>query len=66
MVGEKIKNYLNENGIKQTFIADKTGLSNSCISAICGGNRKIEVIEYLKICRALGVEPDTFLVGEDQ
>lgn len=65
MVGEKIKNYLNEKGIKQTFLAEKTGFTNSIISDMCLGNRKIECVEYYKICKALGVPLDTFLVGED-
>ena len=65
MVGEKIKNYLNEKGIKQTFLAEKTGFTNSIISDMCKGSRKIECVEYYKICNALGVPLDTFLVGEE-
>lgn len=60
MLGEKIKNYLNENGIKQTFLAEKTGFSNSMISDICLGNRKVEASELYKICKALNVPLDYF------
>lgn len=66
MVGENIKNYLNEKGIKQTFLVEKTGFSHSCISDICLGNRKIAVEEYAKICKALGVSLDTFLDSEQK
>lgn len=61
MVGIRIKNYLIENGIKQSFLADKTGMSNSIISDICLGNRKIDCVEYYKICKALNVPFETFL-----
>lgn len=61
MVGGRIKQYLVENGIKQTFLAEKTGMSNATISDICNGNRKIDCVEYYKICKALNVPLETFL-----
>ena len=64
MVGKKIKQYLVDNGIKQTFLAEKTGLSQMAISDICNRDRKIDVVEYAKICKALNVPFETFLEGE--
>lgn len=64
MVGRRIKEYLKENGIKQTFVAEKSGLSNSVISDICSRGRKIDVVEYYKICKALNVPLETFLDEE--
>jgi transcriptional regulator with XRE-family HTH domain len=61
MVGGRIKQYLAENGIKQSFLAEKTGMSNATISDICNGNRKIDCVEYYKICKALNVPLETFL-----
>lgn len=61
MVGERIKNYLKDNGIKQTFLAEKTGLTNSKISDICINDRKIDVVEYYKICKALNLPLEYFL-----
>lgn len=61
MVGEKIRQYLTENGIKQTFLAQKTGLTDNIISDICNKNRRIDCIEYFKICRALNVPMEYFL-----
>ena len=61
MVGRRIKEYLISNGIKQTFLAEKTGLSQMVISDICNKDRKIDVVEYYKICKALGVPFETFL-----
>ncbi|MBR6507489.1 MAG: helix-turn-helix transcriptional regulator [Clostridia bacterium] len=62
MLGLKIKQYLTENGIKQAFLVEKTGLSANVISDICKGNKKtIDAIVYFKICRALGVDLAYFL-----
>lgn len=63
-MGEKIRAYLKSHGIKQTFLAEQTGLSISVISDICLGNRKVSVEEYKKICDALGVPLDYFFENE--
>ena len=66
MLGMRIKQYLTENGIKQAFLVEKTGMSANAISDICTGSRKtIDAIAYFKICRALGVDLDYFLKGGD-
>lgn len=61
MVGARIKEYLNQNGIKQSYLAEKVGLSNSQISDICNHDRKIDCLEYYKICQALNVPFETFI-----
>ena len=61
MIGSKIKDYLAERGIKQAFLVEKTGLTASQISDICIHDRKIDCIEYYKICKALDVPLDYFL-----
>lgn len=61
MVGKLIKEYLVENGIKQSFLSQKTGLSESVISDICIHDRKLDVIEYKKICDALNVPLNYFV-----
>lgn len=61
MIGAKIKEYLSENGIKQSFLAERTGLTPSQVSDICIHDRKIDCIEYYKICKALNVELEYFL-----
>lgn len=63
MVGARIKNYLAENGIKQNYLAEKTGLSASQVSDICIHDRRIDCVEYYKICKALNVPLETFLDG---
>lgn len=61
MVGKKIKKYLDDNGIKQTFLAKKSGLTDSIVSDICIHDRKIDCVEYYKICNALNVPLEFFL-----
>lgn len=63
MVGARIKSYLTEKGIKQAYVADKAGLTASQMSDICIHDRKIDCIEYYKICKALEVPFETFLEG---
>jgi len=60
MIGAKIKKYLQEHGIKQSFLAEKTGLTNSIISDICINDRKVDCMEYFNICRALDVPLEYF------
>lgn len=60
MIGSKIKSYLQERGIKQTFLAEKTGMTNSIISDICNNDRKVECVEYYKICKALNLPLEYF------
>ena len=60
MIGSEIKTYLSEKGIKQAFLAEKTGLSNSQVSDICNHDRRVDCIEYYKICKALELPLDFF------
>ena len=61
MIGTKIKEYLVMKGIKQTFVAEKSGLTPTIMSDICNKDRKIDVVEYAKICKALDLPLDYFL-----
>ena len=60
MIGAVIKDYLVEKGIKQAFLVEKTGLSSHTISDICTKDRRVDCIEYKKICDALGLPLDFF------
>lgn len=65
MVGQRIKSYLEDNGIKQAFICEKTGIPSMIMSNILSGQRKIEVMEYFRICQALKVDMMTFISDGD-
>ena len=61
MVGQRIKAYLTENGIKQSFLSEKTDIWDDVLSKMLSGSRKIEVMEYYRICKALKVDMTTFI-----
>lgn len=64
MLGEKIKNYLVEHGIKQRFLAEKLELPDPVISDMLSGQRKIDAVEYYQICKALRVSMEYFMDDE--
>ena len=67
MVGQRIKAYLEENGIKQVFLSEKCDLSPMILSKMLSGEREIKVMEYYRICQALKVDMMTFIAdGESE
>lgn len=60
MKGSDIKKYLESNGIKQSFISEKTGIPAPILNMMLNDNRKIEANEYMRICDAIGVPLDYF------
>jgi DNA-binding Xre family transcriptional regulator len=66
MVGARIKEYLAEKGIKQSFLARETGLTDHAISDICNKDRRIDCMEYYKICKALDLPLEYFLPEEEE
>jgi Helix-turn-helix. len=65
MVGQRIKAYLAEHGIKQAFLVEKTDIPSSALTQMLSGNRKIEVMEYYRICKALKVDVNMFLSDDE-
>jgi transcriptional regulator with XRE-family HTH domain len=66
MVGERIKRYLTENGIKQSFLCEKIGIAPSQLSDICNKGRSIDCVLYYKICKALNQPLEAFLEDEEE
>ena len=60
-VGEKIKRYIEENGISQTDISKKTGITKPKLNLALNGNRRLTFPEYEMICWVLNVNTDKFL-----
>lgn len=60
-VGQKVKQYIDENGLTQTYLSYKTGISLPKLNLALNGNRKMTFDEYELICGALNVNTDRFL-----
>lgn len=60
-VGEKIRRYMEESGITQVHICQKTGITPAKLSLALGGKRRMTFEEYENICWALGVDVGAFL-----
>ena len=57
MIGTYLKDYMDKNGIKPVFIAEKTGICPQILGAMLNGQKKIEIVEYYDICAAMGTNP---------
>ena len=60
MIAERIKEYIEEKGIKQTAIASATGMSKVAVSETLNGNRTLTAEELSRICRFLEVPCERF------
>ncbi len=60
MIGSEIKSYLEENGIKQKVVAEKSNMSIHTFNAILNEQRKLGAEEYFILCKSIGVSIDYF------
>lgn len=58
---EKVRAYIDENGIKQVSVAHKAGISVTTFNAILNGKRTMYAEDLRVICWALGVSADVFI-----
>lgn len=63
MIAERMKEYVNEKGIKQVAIATATGMTKVAVSETLNGNRTLTAEEFVKICDFLEVPYDRFTDG---
>lgn len=64
-VYEKIKKYMDDNGIKQKYISDNSNIPENTLSMILNGKRKLYADEMVEIFKALGVDANTILLLEE-
>jgi transcriptional regulator with XRE-family HTH domain len=65
-IGKRIGAYLKDQGIKQAYLCERTGLTPTEMSYICTGKcKKVDAIDYYKICKALEVDLLYFLRNGD-
>ena len=58
---KRIKQYIEENGLKQSYVAEKAGINFPVFNAIMNGQTKLSVERLEAISKALGVKPEIFL-----
>lgn len=60
MLGALAKEYMQNNGIKQSYVAEKIGMSPQVLGQILNEKRKIEATEFFNMCEAMGVDAAEF------
>lgn len=50
-------------GLSQTEVAQALGRSQSFVAKYEGGERRLDVVEYIQLCKVLGAAPGTLLDG---
>lgn len=60
-VYEKVRAYIDSNGLKQKVVAEKAGISAVTFNAIMNGKRTLYADDLRAICLALNVSPELFI-----
>ena len=60
-VYEKVRLYIDEQGIKQVTVAEKAGISKNVFNQILSGKRTMYADDLRAICLALNVSPEMFV-----
>lgn len=55
MIGKIINDYMIRNGIERKDLANGAGITEKRLKTILEDGKKIKAMEYMNICRALGV-----------
>ena len=58
-VAENIQQIIRENGLKQTYIAEKAGYTTQMLSNMLVGRKVIKVCDVIRIYTALGVDANS-------
>lgn len=53
--------YVEDNGIKQTFISERSGIGQQKVNKLLNMVNDLKVEDYLKLCKAVKKTPDYFL-----
>jgi DNA-binding helix-turn-helix protein len=60
-VYENVRTYINKNGLNQSSIAKKAGISSKTFDAILNGKQTLYPEDLRAICYALNVRPEKFM-----
>ena len=62
-INEMFNKIVTERGIKQTYIAEKTGWSNDNVSKLLRGAQKMTAEDFLTLCSVLDINPSDFRIS---
>lgn len=51
-----LKQQRSKSGLTIRALAEKLGVSHSIVGKVAGGSRKLELLEFVEYCEALGVD----------
>ena len=60
-VYEKVRAYIDDNGLKQISVAQRAGIPKSTFNAMMNGKRIMYADDLKAICIALNVSPELFI-----
>lgn len=66
VVQKRVAQYINDLGIKQIAICEKTGISPTVMSAILTNRRKMTADEFELICKAIQKQPNDFMMTTEE
>lgn len=65
MLQNAIAEYLQANGITQTFVSEKSGITSNALNLALNGKRKLSADEYIRICDVLKLPYGYFVTHKD-
>lgn len=60
-VYERVRAYIDDHGLKQVAVAQKSGIPNTTFNSIMNGKRTLYAEDLRAICLALNVSPELFI-----
>ena len=61
LVYQRVKQYLEDHGITQSFVAEKCNFNPTTFNAMMNGKRKMYAEDLRLVCYALNVSPEVFI-----
>lgn len=58
-IHKKMKNYLTDHGLQQKFVAATMNISESRLSYMLNGGRRITIDDFFRFCETVGADPKT-------
>jgi DNA-binding Xre family transcriptional regulator len=65
-VQKRVVEYVSSHGIRQSFIADKTGLTRTKVSRLLNLTQTMTLDDFVKFCKALHKSPNDFISDDGE